>query len=166
MLLALEIFSKLSTLKASYKRVEEGGPLWEKSELEQAVDEELEELENDDEVMGPLYFFLPLIILIVVTVSISIELGMLVALICQFIMYVLIKRIKAAKFFETMFAGFKDMTQMTDSPPSREKRFCPTNLVCRKVSKTSASFSLSRACMCSWWVRAWWGTAVDRKSVV
>ena len=112
LLLALEMFPKLGTLKASYKRVEEGGPLWEKSELEKAVDEELEELENDEEVMGPLYFFLPLIILIVVTVSVSIELGMLAALTCQFIMYVFIKRIKAAKFFETMFAGFKDMTQI------------------------------------------------------
>ena len=38
---------------------------------------------------------------------------------------------------------------MADSPPSREKRFCPTNLVCRKVSKISASLSLSRIRRCS-----------------
>ena len=32
---------------------------------------------------------------------------------------------------------------MTDSPPSRENRFCPTNLVCRKVSNASAWLSLA-----------------------
>ena len=36
-----------------------------------------------------------------------------------------------------------------DSPPSREKRFCPTYLVCRKVSKASAAFSRSRMWNCS-----------------
>jgi hypothetical protein len=30
------------------------------------------------------------------------------------------------------------MSGMTDSPPSREKRFWPTYFVCRKVSKASA----------------------------
>ena len=38
---------------------------------------------------------------------------------------------------------------IADSPPSREKRFWPTNLVCRKVSKISASLSLSRIRRCS-----------------
>ena len=38
---------------------------------------------------------------------------------------------------------------MSDSPPSRLKRFWPTNLVCRKVSKISDSFSLSRIRRCS-----------------
>ena len=37
---------------------------------------------------------------------------------------------------------------MTDSPPSREKRFCPTYLVCRKVSNASAA--LSRRRIVSW----------------
>ncbi len=38
---------------------------------------------------------------------------------------------------------------MTDSPPSREKRFWPTYLVCRKVSKASAAFSRRRIRSCS-----------------
>lgn len=33
---------------------------------------------------------------------------------------------------------------MTDSPPSREKRFWPTNLVCRNVSNASAALSLAQ----------------------
>ena len=35
------------------------------------------------------------------------------------------------------------------SPPSSEKRFWPTNFVCRKVSKASAWLSLSRMRNCS-----------------
>ena len=35
------------------------------------------------------------------------------------------------------------------SPPSRLNRFCPTNLVCRKVSNASAWFSFSRIRSCS-----------------
>ncbi len=38
---------------------------------------------------------------------------------------------------------------MSDSPPSSEKRFCPTYLVCRKVSKASAEFSRRRMRSCS-----------------
>ncbi len=38
---------------------------------------------------------------------------------------------------------------MTDSPPSREKRFWPTYFVCRKVSKASAAFSRRRMRSCS-----------------
>ena len=38
---------------------------------------------------------------------------------------------------------------MADSPPSREKRFWPTYLVCRKVSNASAALSRSRTCSCS-----------------
>ena len=36
-----------------------------------------------------------------------------------------------------------------DSPPSSEKRFWPTNLVCRKVSKASAALSLETMRSCS-----------------
>ena len=38
---------------------------------------------------------------------------------------------------------------ISDSPPSSEKRFCPTNLVCRKVSNASAVLSRPRMCFCS-----------------
>ncbi len=38
---------------------------------------------------------------------------------------------------------------MTVSPPSSENRFCPTYLVCRKVSKASAAFSRDRMYFCS-----------------
>ena len=38
---------------------------------------------------------------------------------------------------------------MTDSPPSSEKRFWPTNLVCRKVSNASAALSRRRMRSCS-----------------
>ena len=40
-------------------------------------------------------------------------------------------------------------TAMTDSPPSRENRFCPTNFVCRKVSKASAALRRRRIRSCS-----------------
>ena len=36
-----------------------------------------------------------------------------------------------------------------DSPPSSEKRFWPTNLVCRNVSNASAVLSLLRMLSCS-----------------
>ena len=38
---------------------------------------------------------------------------------------------------------------MTDSPPSSEKRFCPTYLVCRKGSNASPALSRSSTCSCS-----------------
>ena len=38
---------------------------------------------------------------------------------------------------------------ISDSPPSSENRFCPTYLVCRKVSNASAAFSRLRMCFCS-----------------
>ena len=38
---------------------------------------------------------------------------------------------------------------MTVSPPSRENRFCPMYLVCRKVSNASALFSRPRMYFCS-----------------
>ncbi len=38
---------------------------------------------------------------------------------------------------------------MTLSLPSSEKRFCPTYLVCRKVSNASAALSRTRMCFCS-----------------
>src|SRR6201996_5460576 len=37
------------------------------------------------------------------------------------------------------------------SPPSSEKRFWPTYLVCRNVSNASATLSLDRMRTCSWW---------------
>jgi hypothetical protein len=48
---------------------------------------------------------------------------------------------------------------MTDSPPSREKRFCPTNLVCRKVSKASAALRRRRMRSCSSRVIFSWTTS-------
>src|SRR5215218_5023932 len=50
--------------------------------------------------------------------------------------------------FSSLLAHPSNKT-MADSPPSRENRFCPTNLVCKKVSKISASLSLSRIRRCS-----------------
>ena len=38
---------------------------------------------------------------------------------------------------------------MTDSPPSSEKRFWPTYLVCRNVSNASAALSVRRMRSCS-----------------
>ena len=43
----------------------------------------------------------------------------------------------------------RSRSAMTDSPPSREKRFWPTNLVCRKVSKASAALSRRMMRICS-----------------
>ena len=39
-----------------------------------------------------------------------------------------------------------------DSAPSRENRRWPTNLVCRNISKASATFSRDRICICSSWL--------------
>ena len=38
---------------------------------------------------------------------------------------------------------------ITDSPPSSEKRFCPTNFVCKKDSNASALLSLRKIRSCS-----------------
>ena len=38
---------------------------------------------------------------------------------------------------------------ITDSPPSSEKRFCPTNFVCKNVSNASALLSLRKIRSCS-----------------
>ncbi len=40
---------------------------------------------------------------------------------------------------------------ISDSPPSSEKRFWPTYLVCRNVSNASATFSRPRMRICSSW---------------
>ena len=43
----------------------------------------------------------------------------------------------------------RSIRAMTDSPPSSENRFCPTNLVCRNVSNASAALSFLRIRICS-----------------
>ena len=48
---------------------------------------------------------------------------------------------------------------MSDSPPSRLKRFCPTYFVCRNVSNASAWLSLSRMRSCSSWPGFWYLTS-------
>ena len=45
---------------------------------------------------------------------------------------------------------------MSDSPPSRLKRFWPTYFVCRNVSNASASLSLLRMRSCSSWPGFWY----------
>src|SRR5690606_11996921 len=61
--------------------------------------------------------------------------------------------ILAIKFANDLHGGFPEVigqyiepsaVVISDSPPSREKRFCPTYLVCRKVSKVTASLSFRR----------------------
>lgn len=114
-LLCIGAFPKIGTLKEAYKRVENGGStIWKPDDVQKNVDEQLEELEEDDSVepMGAGYFFLPLIVLIIFAVAVSIEFGMIAGLVTQFIMYVGKKHMNAAKFFETMFEGFKGMTQI------------------------------------------------------
>ncbi len=49
---------------------------------------------------------------------------------------------------------------MTVSPPSRENRFWPTYLVCRKVSNASAALSLERMYFCSMTAGFWCGTSM------
>ncbi|MND89310.1 hypothetical protein D3C80_813620 [compost metagenome] len=46
--------------------------------------------------------------------------------------------------FSAAFSIKASKAGITDSPPSREKRFCPTYLVCKKFSKETASFNLLR----------------------
>ena len=43
----------------------------------------------------------------------------------------------------------RSSSAMTDSPPSSEKRFWPTNFVWRKVSKASAALSRRMIRICS-----------------
>ena len=113
LLLALGLFPKIGVLKSSYARVDGGGSTqWIPEDTQKAIDDKLEELEDDDNTLGAIYFFLPLIILIIVAVTVSIEMSMIVALICQFIMYVGKKHMTAAEFFEHMLEGFKDMAQI------------------------------------------------------
>ena len=53
---------------------------------------------------------------------------------------------------------------MTDSPPSSEKRFWPTNLVCRNVSNASAALSRSMMWVCSSFSKGRRGVSISRWS--
>ena len=53
---------------------------------------------------------------------------------------------------------------MTDSPPSREKRFWPTNFVCRKVSNASAALRRSMMCASSSLAKGLRGVSISRWS--
>ena len=66
--------------------------------------------------------------------------------------FALMPNIKSGDF-RTPFSAAASITAsnpgMILSPPSREKRFCPTYFVCKKFSKETASFSFPK--MCFFW---------------
>ncbi|MDD5986732.1 MAG: Na+/H+ antiporter NhaC family protein [Eubacteriales bacterium] len=120
LLLCVGLFPKMGPLKSAYKRVDEGGStLYIPDEVDQAIDEKLEEIEEDDSGVGAHYFFIPLVVLIVAAVTAvlmdldaTVEIGMFLALITQFIMLVGKKHMTAAEFFEHMLDGFKGMAMI------------------------------------------------------
>lgn len=110
LLVSLGVVPKVGLIKKAYERVDAGGPLVVKEEGSAS----LVKVEEDPEPVdpsSPWNFFLPIIVLIIVSVIMdnSIAYGIIAGLIAQLIMYAAQKRITVSEGFELMFEGFGGM---------------------------------------------------------
>ncbi|MGN1412668.1 MAG: Na+/H+ antiporter NhaC family protein [Anaerovoracaceae bacterium] len=109
LLLALGVFPKLGKLKTAYDRIGSGGPAF----LEEEKETSLVDLGKPDEskIASPIYLLLPLLTMTGGTLYFDMNLaaGMLVTIVCQFVLYVLGKRMTVSDFFQYFFDGAGSM---------------------------------------------------------
>ena len=111
-LLAADILPKRGLLRRAYERVRAGGPALPPEDTEgAAVVEAADAEEKEYPASGLCNFFIPLIVLIAVTMLCdrSITHGIIAALICMLIMYKAQKLITVGDFFNTIFDSMKGM---------------------------------------------------------
>ena len=108
-LLALGLFPKFGNLKKAYQRVSNGGEPFVMEEGEKP----LVDLGAPDEnnISSPWNLFLPLLCVIVGTLYFdkNLAIGLLLAIVCQFILYVGQRKMTATKYFEHFFDGAGSM---------------------------------------------------------
>ena len=112
LLLALGVFPKVGGLKQAYQRVQSGGAPFEQN----ASAEKLVDIADVDEsnVSSAWNAIIPLAALVGGTVLFDNDLlhGIIIALIVQFLLYVISKRMTVGEYFDHFFAGAKGMTSI------------------------------------------------------
>ncbi len=108
-LLAVGVLPKAGELKEAYRRVENGGPAYVKDESGKPL-VDLGELDPEN-VSTPLFLVIPMVSLVAGTLYFDKNLlyGMVVALFCQFIMYVFSRKMKVMDFLDHSFEGMRSM---------------------------------------------------------
>ncbi|MBR3785910.1 MAG: hypothetical protein IKJ77_05850 [Firmicutes bacterium] len=109
LLLALGTFPKVGSLKKAYQRVDSGGQTY----VLEGDEKPLVDFGKPDEnnITSPLNLFLPLICVIGGTLYFDKDLaiGLILAIVCQFFVYVIPKKISVSKFFDCFFEGAGSM---------------------------------------------------------
>ena len=112
LLLALGIFPKAGGLRRAYQRVRDGGAPFERNNS----DEKLVNITDVDEnnVSSAWNAIIPLAALVGGTILFGNDLlhGIIIALIVQFLLYVISKRMTVGEYFDHFFAGAKGMTSI------------------------------------------------------
>lgn len=112
LLLALGIFPKTGGLQRAYQRVRDGGAPFERNNS----DEKLVDITDVDEnnVSSAWNAIIPLAALVGGTILFGNDLlhGIIIALIIQFLLYVISKRMTVGEYFDHFFAGAKGMTSI------------------------------------------------------
>ena len=109
LLLALGTFPKFGNLKKAYQRVDSGGQTY----VLEGDEKPLVDFGKPDEsnITSPLNLFLPLICVISGTLYFDKDLaiGLILAIVCQFIVYVLPRKMSVSRFFDCFFEGAGSM---------------------------------------------------------
>ena len=109
LLLALGTFPKVGNLKKAYQRVDNGGQTY----VLEGDEKPLVDFGKPDEnnITSPLNLFLPLICVIGGTLYFDKDLaiGLTLAIVCQFFVYVIPKKMSVSRFFDCFFEGAGSM---------------------------------------------------------
>ncbi len=109
LLLALGLFPKFGNLKLAYQRVADGGQTY----VLEADEKPLVDFGKPDEnnITSPLNLFLPLICVIGGTLYFdkNLAIGLILAIICQFFVYIIPRKMSVSKFFDCFFEGAGSM---------------------------------------------------------
>lgn len=109
LLIAAGVFPKLGTLKKSYERVEDGGPpLLVEEGSRSLVDIEMAENQSASSIFN---IIIPIVVLVagVMIFDHDLIMGIIIAVIVQFLMYTVQKVMTVGEFFENFFEGAKSM---------------------------------------------------------
>ena len=109
LLLALGTFPRVGSLKKAYQRVDNGGQTY----VPEGDEKPLVDFGKPDEnnITSPLNLFLPLLCVIGGTLYFDKDLaiGLILAIVCQFIVYVLPRKMSVSRFFDCFFEGAGSM---------------------------------------------------------
>lgn len=109
LLLALGLFPRLGALKKAYARVETGGPVYVPEEQGKSI---LEFAELDEgKISSPLNLLLPLVVIVggAMWFDKNMLVGLLLGLVCQFLLYLPQRLMSVSMFFDFFFQGASSM---------------------------------------------------------